>query len=108
MMQNESEVVANKTVNPRKRKSRFLSTICDDKNEETCSRNYNITEEIERYQKEDPISANDSALKWWKIKKSLYPVMSKLATKYRVSHITGPTLFLLFSRVLEHIQRNFS
>ena len=27
---------------------------------------------------------------------------------YRVSHITGPTLFLLFSRVLEHIQRNFS
>ena len=28
--------------------------------------------------------------------------------KYRVSHITGPTLFLLFSRVLEHIQRNFS
>ena len=82
MMQNESEVVANKTVNPRKRKSRFLSTICDDKNEETCSRNYNISEEIERYQKEDPISANDSALKWWKIKKSLYPVMSKLATKY--------------------------
>ena len=59
MMQNESEVVANKTVNPRKRKSRFLSTICDDKNEETCSRNYNISEEIERYQEEDPISAND-------------------------------------------------
>ena len=28
--------------------------------------------------------------------------------RYRVSHITGPTLFLLFSRVLEHIQRNFS
>ena len=27
---------------------------------------------------------------------------------YRVSHITGPTLFLLFSRVLEHMQRNFS
>ena len=27
---------------------------------------------------------------------------------YRVSHITGPTSFLLFSRVLEHIQRNFS
>ena len=28
--------------------------------------------------------------------------------RYRVSHIIGPTLFLLFSRVLEHIQRNFS
>ena len=27
---------------------------------------------------------------------------------YRVSHIIGPTLFLLFSRLLEHIQRNFS
>ena len=27
---------------------------------------------------------------------------------YRVSHITGPALFLLFSRVLEHIHRNFS
>ena len=28
--------------------------------------------------------------------------------RYRVSHITGPTLFSLFSRVLEHIQSNFS
>ena len=27
---------------------------------------------------------------------------------YRVSHIIGPTLFLPFSRLLEHIQRNFS
>ena len=27
---------------------------------------------------------------------------------YRVSHNTVSTLFLLFSRVLEHIQRNFS
>ena len=27
---------------------------------------------------------------------------------YRVSHITGPTLFLPFSQVLEHLQRNFS
>ena len=27
---------------------------------------------------------------------------------YRVSHIIGPTLFLLFSLVLEHKQRNFS
>ena len=26
---------------------------------------------------------------------------------YRVSHNTVPTLFLLFSRVQEHIQRNF-
>ena len=29
-------------------------------------------------------------------------------TNYRVSHITGPTFFLPFSRLLEHIQRNFS
>ena len=28
-------------------------------------------------------------------------------SSYRVSHNIGPTLFLLFSRVLEHIQRNF-
>ena len=27
---------------------------------------------------------------------------------YRVSHITGPTFFLPFSRLLEHVQRNFS
>ena len=27
---------------------------------------------------------------------------------YRVSHIIGPTFFLPFFRVLEHIQRNFS
>ena len=27
---------------------------------------------------------------------------------YRVSHIIGSTLFLSFSRVLEHIRRNFS
>ena len=27
---------------------------------------------------------------------------------YRVSHIIGPTLFLLFSPLLEHVQRNFS
>ena len=37
-----------------------------------------------------------------------YDVFQKPKTRYRVSHITGPTLFLLFSRVLEHIQRNFS
>ena len=28
--------------------------------------------------------------------------------RYRVSHITGPTFFLPFSRLLEHVQRNFS
>ena len=26
---------------------------------------------------------------------------------YRVSHIIGPTLFFVISRVLEHLQRNF-
>ena len=42
---------------------------------------------------------------------SIYPTLAGWAqgiSIYRVSHITGPTLFLLFSRVLEHIQRNIA
>ena len=36
------------------------------------------------------------------------PLLVLEPSRYRVSHIIGPTLHLSFSRVLEHIQRNFS
>ena len=46
------------------------------------------------------------ALLLWIMKVKVEPNNNYFAI-YRVSHITGPTLFLLFSQVLEHIQRNF-
>ena len=95
----ESEEVQNvdKTVTKRKRKSKFLSTICDDKNEETSRQTYNITEEVERYQQEDPISSNDCALKWWYRHKDLYPIMSKLAAKYLSVQATSTAAERAFS-----------
>ena len=45
------------------------------------------------------------------VSKSVFTITEKAPTSaftYRVSHITVSTLFLLFSQVLEHIQRNFS
>ena len=58
---------------------------------------------------EHPSLTNKSDLTIRRIERVLNEnAMIMLNSIYRVSHITGPTLFLLFSRVLEHIQRNFS
>ena len=78
-------------------KSNFLSTICDDRKEDSNTKGSGIEEEIERYQKEEAISADDSALKWWKKNRNLYPIMSKLAAKYLSVQATSTAAERVFS-----------
>ena len=55
------------------------------------------------------LSVDKYAIEWlWKkmVRGGLKNIFFKIPL-YRVSHIIGPTLFFLISRVLEHLQRNF-
>ena len=64
---------------PKKRK--FLSSICDD-NDNVSDLSFSYLKELERYQDEPNLRAQDNPLEFWKKFKSVYPVMFKLALKY--------------------------
>ena len=64
---------------PKKRK--FLSSICD-VNENVREASFHYLKELERYQEEPNLKAQDNPLEFWKKYKEVYPVMFKLALKY--------------------------
>ena len=64
---------------PKKRK--FLSSICDD-NDNVSELSFSYLKELERYQDEPNLRAQDNPLEFWKKFKLVYPVMFKLALKY--------------------------
>ena len=54
----------------------FLSNLCDD-DEARENSSYDPGDELERYQKEKPLSAEDNPLDWWRKNKSIYPLMAQ-------------------------------
>ena len=82
---------------PARKKTKFLSSLCDNETLDETSSINDPQSELERYQKERPLSSNDNPLLWWSRNKNLYPLMSKLALKYLCIQVTSTAAERAFS-----------
>ena len=81
MSRNENQVSGSSDAPPQPKKTKFLSTICDD-NDNIAAITFNYLKELERYQDEVTLRSQDNPLDFWKKYREVYPVMFKLAIKY--------------------------
>ena len=76
---------------PPKKKSRFLSTLCDSDGEGVGEKEFDVESEMERYVRDKTIGSKDDPLQWWKVNQNLYPVMCVVAKKYLCVQATSTT-----------------
>ena len=93
----EDSVTVEAEAAPAPKKARFLSSLCDSESmNETTSKN-DPKNEIERYQKERPLTSTDDPLKWWSKNRNIYPLLAKLAMKYLCIQATSTAAERSFS-----------
>lgn len=73
------------------------STDSDDPNDEQDVRGQQISNEVQMYFREQPISKKENALSWWKLNEAKYPVLASVAKSYLCIPATSTASERLFS-----------
>ena len=84
------------------KKRRFLGYgLSDVDDEESDTKKYDAFKELEKYEKEPKLKSDDDPFLWWRLRKELYPCMSKLARKYLCVQGTSTPAERVISRLGE-------
>ena len=84
------------------KKKRFLGYgLSDHDDEERNGNKFDALAEMEKYEKESKLKSDEDPFLWWRLRKELYPCMSKLARKYLCVQGTSTPAERVISRLGE-------
>ena len=82
-LKDEEKVLVDEASETPAKKKRFLGYgLSDHDDEERNGNKFDALAEMEKYEKESKLKSDEDPFLWWRLRKELYPCMSKLARKF--------------------------